>query len=168
MKRGLSLIETMIYIAILLAVLLLFVKLVTSISQSYLTIGVTRRLDAVAGISMDRMTREIRSASDVDVDSIFGVSPGRLVLKKVNSLGVITRVGFIAPDSHLRIIEDGVDSGPLFPLSVTTSSLIFRQIDSGVSKGIKIEMALRSDGGGVTRTQNYYSTIILRGTYLND
>lgn len=164
-KRGLSLVEIMIYLAILSAALLLFVNLLTSISKSYISIRMIRKLDSAGISAMDRVTREIRNASSVDASSILGINPGTLILNTLDSSGSPTQIVFSVLSSQLHVTEAGVDSGSLFPTGITAPSLIFSQINTGVSRAIKIEMKIENEEGNTVRDQNYYSTIILRGSY---
>ncbi|MBI3632223.1 MAG: hypothetical protein HY225_02135, partial [Candidatus Vogelbacteria bacterium] len=53
----------------------------------------------------------------------------------------------------------------LIPTGVAVRSLIFYLIDTGSSKAVKVEMQLGETKGGVVRYANYYSTVILRGSY---
>ncbi|MEK7066024.1 MAG: hypothetical protein AAB965_00440 [Patescibacteria group bacterium] len=161
MKNGFSLVETMIYIAILLSVLILFVNLLIPISNSYITIRMIRKLDSAAVSSMDRMTREIRNASSINIASILGVEPSKLVLDNSDA----TQSSFPIIDNQLHIEIDGVDNGSLLPSGITVPSLNIRRVLTGHSAGVRIEMTLEDRGGSFTRDQKYYSTVILRGSY---
>ena len=161
MKKGLSLIETMIYIAILLAVLLLFVNLIISISKSYVTIRMIRKLDLAAVSSMDRITREIRNASNINIASLLGINPSKLVLDNANA----TQSAFSVIDNQLHIEIDGIDNGSLLPAGITAPVFNIRRVLTGHSMGVKIEMTLENKEGNNTRDQKYYSTVIIRGSY---
>lgn len=163
--RGFSLVETIIYISILALVVVLFVNLLISISGSYVQIRMARKLDSAAVSSMDRMTKEMRNASSVSGGSVLGISPGKLILNSVDSLGNPLSVSFDIRSSQPHIYLNGEDAGPLVPAGVTASRLIFRRLDSPVSQAVKIEMTLESRDGNSLRAANYYSTVILRGSY---
>ena len=158
---GLSLIETMIYIAILLAVLLLFVNMILPISESYINIRMIRKLDSAAISSMDRMTREIRDASSINIASILGVDQSRLVVDNPDA----TQVIFSMVDNQIHIVNDGVDSGSLLPPGITTPIFNIRRVLTGHSVGVRIEMILEGSERNIPRYQKYYSTVTLRGSY---
>ncbi len=166
MKNGSSLIETMVYVAVLAMVFGVFTSLVLAVNRSYAQIAIIRNLD-IAGITvMERITREIRDSSSIDTpNSTFGSTPGILSLKQTDQNGIVSNIIFKVTGQNIQIKVDGVDQGTLLPSGVTVPSLIFRSIDSGKSKAVKIEIQLVAQAGNITRTQNYYATIILRGSY---
>ena len=168
MKKGLSLIETLICLAILSVTFLLFTNVIMSMSRSYISLRTVRNLDLAAINTMDIMTREIRNASSVDASSILNTNPGTLVLNDVDSSGNITQKTFTIVSQQVHIKSGVVDNGSLDPTPITVPNLIFRSFSGGVSSAVKIEMTLEDKEGNATRDQKYYSTIILRGSYKND
>lgn len=144
MQKGTTLIETVIYISILVVIFGIFTSLVLSVSKSYLQLSVERNRDMAAISVMERITREIRASSSADVST-----PGVLVLGNTSFATTSSQ--------NIQISVDNVDQGTLLPTGITVSRLIFDLVDSGRSKAVKMEMRLSG--------QTYYSTIILRGTY---
>ena len=166
MKRGFSLIEMLIYLSILGAIFTLFTNSLLAISRSYAVLKKLTALDSGAIASMERITREIREATSVDLtQSTLGSNPGVLVLNQVDSFGSTSKLKFSLTNQVLHIARDSTDQGVLLPSSITAPLLIFYSLDSGISKAVKIEMQLRDSEGGATRNQSYYSTVILRGSY---
>ena len=163
--RGFSLIETLVYIAVLSLVSTLFVNTLLAMNRSYAVLETVMMLDRAATAGMERMTREIRAATDVDtLQSTLGVSPGVLTVNQIDETGAVSRAAFSILNEVLHISRDGVDQGSLLPPRIAAESLIFRLIDSGKSKAVKIEMRLLSVAGR-TRSESYYTTVILRGSY---
>lgn len=166
MKRGFSLIEAVVYIAMLSAVLVLFAGIVLAVSGSYAKHAVLRSMDVAGITAMERMTREIRGASSVDAaGSTLGVTPGVLSLNRALPAGGSSKISFQVTGQNIQVKVDNADQGTLLPPEVTVSSLIFRQIDSGKSQAVKIEMSLAGSIGNATSSGSYYSTVILRGSY---
>jgi prepilin-type N-terminal cleavage/methylation domain-containing protein len=166
MKKGFTLIETLIYLAILATVFVLFTNIILSVNRSYAVIGETQMLDSAAIIAMDRMTREVREATSVDsVNSIFNSNPGALSVNQVDQNNNTSNVIFRVNNRRLSMVRDGQNTGELLPLGVGVSSLVFVSINNASSKAVKIEMELTGNYGSVVKTQKYYSTVILRGSY---
>ncbi len=166
MKKGFSLIELLIYIAIISMVFGLFTQIVLSVSKSYAEIAVIRNLDTGAISAMERITREVRASSSIDAaNTVLGTSPGVLSLNQVDSNGTRSTVLFKTNNQNIQMKRDGNDQGTFLPSGVAVSSLVFSSINSGNSSAVKILMQLVGTSGKITRTKNYYNTIILRGSY---
>ncbi len=165
-NSGFSLVEMLVYVSILSAVLILFVNSLLAINRSYAVVRAEMTLDRGAIGSMERITREIRDATSIDLaQSVFGVNPSILVLNILDAVGNTSKTTFSLIGQTLHISKDGVDQGILLPPNITISKLTFYSLDSGSSKAIKIEIRLSDKEFGVTRTASYYSTVILRGSY---
>ena len=157
---GFSLIETIVYISVLTMVMGIFTMIVMAVSNSYTQIAIIRNLDTAAVTSMERITRSIRSSSVV-------VSPTASATSSVLNLtqpDLVTNL-FQISNQNIQIKVNDTDQGTLLPPEVIVTKLIFTLADSGVSKAVKIEMQLRNTSGGETRTETYYDTVILRGSY---
>jgi len=161
-SKGYSLIELLIYIA-LFAILsvVLIQSLVTSFrvyaaSQSY------RRVQAEGELSMERIVREIRSATTITTStSTFDSSPGVLALVGTDSVGATRTVTFSVSNGQLQINDNGT-SGALTSTKVSVGTLIFRKITTTYSTAVKVELTLTTTVGQ-TLTSSFYDTVILRG-----
>ncbi len=157
-KKGTSLLELVIYLSIMLVLLAVLVKLAVSFSGTYRTIKVSKNLDSAAVSSMERMTRDIRNATNHTATS----TSAEITLTESASPA---SVRFYVASGVLKVDENGSYAGPLIPLGVTVTSLVFRQITTAKSKGVKIEMTLSAAQGSTTRTRKFYDTVELRGSY---
>lgn len=166
MKKGFSLIEVIVYIAVLVLVFGLFTNIILSVNRSYARLSAHRNMDIAAITSMERISRAIRSASSVVVgQSTLGSNPGMLSLNQVDSGGNSINTLFQVADQNIRIRVNDTDQGVLLPSGVSVSRLIFSLIDSGRSQAVRVEMQLTGGWGNSTTTENYYSTEVLRGSY---
>ncbi len=166
MKRGFSLVEMLIYISILSVVLVLFVNSLLAINRSYAVVRAEMTLDNGAIGSIERITREIRGATSVDLaQSVLGVNPSILVLNVLDAVGNTSKIMFSLINQTLHISKDGVDQGVLLVPTITVPKLNFYSLDSGLSKAVKAEIQFENKETGVTRRNSYYSTVILRGSY---
>ncbi len=158
-NSGFSLVETIIYVAILAIISVVMINMLLSFTQTYKTIVALRAAEHSAVGSMERITREIRSASGVDTgNSTLGTSPGVLTLTSI-----ATTTKFYASSGVLQMDVNGTFFGPLTLSNATVNNLVFRLLDNGVSQAVKIDLTITGTVGTVTKTKTYHSTIILRG-----
>jgi len=163
---GFTLIEMIVYVAILSAVFILVVNTILIVSRSYSAIKVTSDINSSASISLERLIREIRLASGVDtIQSNLGTHPGRLFLNTVDSLGAPMTLDFYIENNLLKLKKNGVLSGTLVRDNIQVTNLIFRHIELGVSEAVKIEMRIQGTEGKSTKTEDFYGTAVLRGSY---
>lgn len=156
--KGFSLVESLVYIAILAVMTVVVISILSSTARSYNTFRLTRSINSSAITSLERMTREIKSADSISVgESTFGSHPGKL---KIN-IGSATREFYIDSGS-LKIKEDGSDKGALTRDNVFVDNLVFRSIDNGTSNAIRIEMTLSAEHNNSTTTKKFYSLAVLR------
>ena len=161
--KGYSLVEMVIYIAILSIVSILVINTVLSFTKGYRDVMALRMIDHSSIDVMERMTRDIRSATQIDNgNSVFGTNPGVLVLvSTVNGVSTVTK--FYLEKGIIKLDINGSYFGPLTLSNTTVNSLVFTKLDSGISSAVKIDMTVSSTAGGVTKTKTYHSTIVLRG-----
>ncbi len=153
--------ETLVYIAILAFLFFMVVETLTTIARTYRATAVTRSLSSSGMTALDRISREIRDAASVDeVQSIFNINPGKLVLIKG-----ATTTEFYVEGGLIRIRENGISKGAITSDSSTTTNLIFRLITTPKSRAVKVEINLESGTSTSLRAANFYNTAVLRGSY---
>jgi len=160
-QKGFSLLEMLIYVSILSLLLVVVIGVLTSVARSYDTLKISKTLNHAAIVSLERITREVRNASGVQTgQSIFGSSPGRLYL----SSGVDT-VDFYISEGMLMINKNGAFEGPLTSPDVSIIDLVFNYSTTTRSEFVTVNMTLQSGTSTKMRTEKFYSTIVLRGSY---
>jgi hypothetical protein len=164
--RGLTLVEAIIYVAItaLLLVAIVDMSLVFGGSQSRL--ATARIMNRSAHTALERMTYEIARASSVDIGaSALAVDPGVLALNTTNDADDPIVDTFYLSDGALVIEEDGTVTGSLTESGVRVVSLIFERITTSGSEAVRVTMTLEAGTGSLTRTNTFYTTVILRNSY---
>ena len=157
-KSGFSLIESLIYMAILSAMVVVVVNVLLITAKSYGNLKTSRNINNSIITSLERMTRDIKSADDIMVvDSVFDTHPGKLTLQSDT-----TTTEFYLSGGILRVKEDTVDTGPLTQQESSIDNLVFRLLDNGTSKAIIIEMTMSIVYKSVTKTKKFYTTVVLR------
>jgi type II secretory pathway component PulJ len=164
-KSGFTLVEMIIYIAFFAILSILAIEALMVVMRSFYTLRLTQNINQSATTALERMSREVRNAYDIDTaGSTFNANPGHLTLRTKDAGGANTTVEFYVNGSQIGIKEGGVDKGSLMEKSTTVTNLIFRQITTANSKAIKIEMSLHDTHGVLSRDAVFYDTILLRGS----
>lgn len=165
-KRGFTLVEMVIYVTLVALVLSIAIGAFVTAARSYRTLKSDQTLANASLVSLERLVRELRGAVSVDGSlSVLGAHPGRLTLNTLNDDGlpVTTEFYLVGQTLHLRL--DGVEQGALTPASVRVTNLVFRLLDNGQSKAVKIELTLEAGEGASLLVRRFYSTVVLRGSY---
>ena len=156
-KKGLSLVEMLFYVAMMVLLLDVLVRMSAAMLGAYRDIKVSKNIESAAVSAMERMTRDIRNASASTATS----SSAEITLTESSAP---TSVRFYVSSSTLRVDENASYAGPLTPAGVAVSSLVFRNIATAKSQGVKIEMTLSETLGAISHTRNFYDTVELRGS----
>ncbi|MDP3934714.1 MAG: type II secretion system protein [Candidatus Giovannonibacteria bacterium] len=153
--RGYTLLETVIYVSILAVIAVLALGSILSVYKAFGKTKVERRLALNGDVAMERMLRDIRSATSTDIAvSAFKTNPGILKIgwTKFSLLG-----------SVLRVTESGQAADLTSDINVT--NLMFYRTVSANSEIIKIEMTLQAGTGIFQKSKNFYGSAVLRGIY---
>lgn len=164
-RSGFTLVEIIVYIAILGVLSVVAVNTLLLIHRSLADIRVKRMLNETAAVVMERTVRVIRDAKAVNVGaSTFDASPG--VLSLTGSETPALTYTFFRTSGTLNLVIGSASPEALTPPGVTVTSLIFRHITaSTTSHAIRVEVTLAASSGRATTTQNFYDTAVLRNSY---
>jgi|SRR3989344_4067074 len=162
-NSGYTLVEMMIYVAILSLVSLLSVSTVLSFTRSYRDLLALRNVEHAGLDAMEKMTRDIRSTTSIDdANSVFGTTPGVLtIVATANSVSTTTK--FYLQNGIIKADVNGSYFGPLTPSNASTTSLVFTKLNSGIGFAVKVDMAVSATVGTTSRAKIFHSTIIARG-----
>jgi Tfp pilus assembly protein FimT len=156
--NGFSLIEMLVYIAVLVFMLVIIVAAVFSIARSDRLIRSVRDIENSAVLVMERITREIREADSVSLaSSVLDSHPGKLVLQ-----GESGNTEFYFSSGRIFVKENGVELGALTAASVKVTSIKFTRFASSTVEGIRTELTLESGTSTYYRTQTLYSSAVIR------
>ena len=168
-KKGVTLLETVIYIAILALVSVLVINSILIMIRSFNSYRVLRHVNITGAIAMERITREIRFADTIDVGSIFETHPGRLVLQTIDPVTENpATIDFFMSGNDLMFQKGGESAVSLTPGETELTNLIFREVatsTNSLSKVVKIELTVKEKRGSYEKSANFYNTTILRRSY---
>lgn len=168
MKRGTSIIELIVYGALF---ALVSISAIDLIKQSYIVMTKVRlqqKINTEGELSMQRMMREVRLASDIIMaSSTLNASPGALKLQTYADDGSgATTTAYMHLSSGILMLTKATSSIALTSPALTVDNLVFRLITaSTTSKAIKIEMRLMATTSAFSISNNFYGTAIFRGSY---
>lgn len=167
-QQGYTMIELLMVIFISTLLMVSLSQATNSLYTTYRNIDSLRQIESGAISTLDRLTREIKNSTSIDLsNSIMDSDSGKLSLNVASSTGSYnTRI--YASSSRLYIIRDGVELGPLSPDGVKVTLINYSLISSANSTatGIRMELVLESPGDSQAKwSKTFYATAIMRGTY---
>lgn len=159
-KNGFSLVEMIVYIAIMTVITIVLV-------QSFIVVLKSNRVSFASSVLrnsgysiMENIIREVRFSK-----SSNQCSSG--VIELVQGDNNIIR--FYKNSDGLLLLSEGnptlSDKGFLNSKGTKISDLSCTMINTTKSKAIKIKLVLETEMGGQYKSESFYSTIILRGSY---
>lgn len=162
-RQGFSLLEILIYIAILSLMLVVIMNIIVSMVSSGRVLKALKNVENSASISLERIIRETRQADSVNIaSSVLNIDPGRLVLEGTDALGNPRVVEFYLSSGMLILSENGVELGALTQAEARVSSLVFRRFSGVNSDGIRTEISIESGTSTHYRSNNFYTSATLR------
>jgi len=167
-KKGFSLIEMIVYVAIVALIFIVVMQTVLIISTSWGNARAKRNVINHGGAALERMIREIRLADSVDVSgSTLGTNPGRLRLNTIVSpsdTSATTREFFLSASTTM--MAEGVLPDTELTAGVRVTNLTFYYIDNGdISEAVRVEMTVEDGVGRFEQSENFYGTAVLRRSY---
>jgi hypothetical protein len=165
-SKGISLVEMLIYVALLALLVVVLTSTTVVLLRSYKQMTTNQIIDSSALLTLDRITSTIRSSNSIDFsNTTFDSSSGVLSLNARSPADTAYIAKFYVNDGVVKMDVDGVYEGQLTSSSTEIVSLMFRYIDTPVSDAIRTEITLTTDVNGFTKSENFYTTTILKNSY---
>lgn len=163
---GFSLVEMLVYIAILTLLVGVLISSLRAIVTTYRHIKVSRTIETSALTALERITREIKNGSSITVgSSSFGTASSSITVVGKNASEVSKTTYIYLQSGVLRINEDGTPKGQLTSSSTVVTNFTLNFINQTASDAVKIQLTLQAGQGAYQRQETFYSTAILRGSY---
>lgn len=167
-SKGFTLIETLIYIAIIGIVVSSFISFSISISDSRGKTYVVQEVQANTRVALDMIRRRIRAAQDVNIaNSIFDTDPGFLSLAMASSTLNPTTISLDEDNGTLVIKEGSYATSSITSDRVKVVNLVFTDLTYFTSReNIRIEISVEynniSTSSVYSYAQNVQTAISLR------
>ena len=152
---GYAVLELLFYIAFFSVLSSLVINAMITMARSFKETTIQAEL-VQSGNIMERMSREIRQAS-----GIVSISATDLVL----DVGASKTMEFKFISPNIQLWDNGSDIGNLNSPNIVVTNITFTQIDTAKGKAVKIVLTLKSANDSSGNTQDFYDTIVLRGSY---
>lgn len=164
--RGFTLVELVVYIAILVLALVIIIEAMAGFAKVYHRVAASQSLARSGSYAMERMVREIRNAQSIDqTGSTFGAHPGRLTLVTPAAGGTTVSSEFSIASSSLQLSRDGVVLGTLTTPGTVVDNLVFYRMATSTSEAVRIILTLSATYGTSTVSATFYDSAVLRGSY---
>lgn len=156
---GFSLIEMIVYTAILGFVMVFVVFSSVYVGRSYKLLKSERAFAVSGSAAVDRLIREARGADTVDDSgSVYGTHPGEITLQPGN-------VRFFIEDGALKLQEGVEVIGALTTPDVTVTDFLAYKVITPHSEALRIELELESRVGDTVRNKRFFGGAVLKGSY---
>jgi Tfp pilus assembly protein PilW len=165
--RGTSIIELIVYGAILAFLSVFAINTFLVISSALAEARLRRQVNANAELIMERLMREIRFGKSTDVASVFGAHPSRLVFTTFASPTDDTEVAadFYVTGTGIFFQKGGFSALKLNTDDVGVTNFVLRQITASVSTAVKIELEIEASTTKKIVREKFYGTAVMRGSY---
>jgi Tfp pilus assembly protein PilW len=164
--KGYTLIESLVYLAIFTALSILVINSFLLALRSFSSTRTNRDLLESGATVLSRISREMRSATAIDLsNSTLGSHPGVLQLKGVDGSGVAQTVKFSVSGNAINMYKNGTLVDTLTSTNIKVDNLLFRRITTVKGEAVKIELMLEDTRSKTVRTEKFYDTVILRAEY---
>ena len=142
-KKGFTLIEILIYIAIIVVFLIVITYFALDILYGKIKSQSQMAVQQNARFATEKVTQEIRQALDINLgDSIFGTNPGRLSLAMPQSEENPTIFDIVS--KALRIYQPAIGTYNLTSSDVEVTNLVFTNLSpADGAKNIKIDLTIK-------------------------
>ena len=162
-RFGFSLIEMMVYMALLMVISVSAVLLLLSMQDLLGDYEAKKKLTESGRVAMERILYDIRSADQVDTadpETVLTSSPGHIVLTKG-----ATTTEFLISDGALVLEINDAEVGPLTYSDVSVDELRFFHYSNSETDMVRVQFTLTTIVGFSTTTQTFNSGAVVRGTY---
>lgn len=165
-KKGFSLVEMLVYVALLSLISLTVIEGVLSITRMSSQFVIARDINNSGRIAMEQMVRKIRFANNVDVaQSIFNNADGKIQFSALDELGNPEVVEFYIDSGKVKMEVDDVGVGYITSKNVVIDELTFFYVANAETESVKIILGITGQKGIQQKSVVFYNTVLLRGGY---
>ncbi len=158
-NKGYAILELLFYIALFAILSIVVINSMIVMARSFRETAVQAEL-VQSGTVMERISREVRQAYNIS-----SISASDLKLNTTDDAGANKTVEFLLSGSNIQLLENNVLTGNLNTPNITVTNLTFTPITTVKGKAVKISLTLKSNNDTLSRLQDFYDTIVLRGSY---
>lgn len=159
-NNGFTLIEMLVYVALLILISTAAVASLISMTGSFQQQKAEQLVTRNATLVLERLLSDVRTATNVDLPgSTLEVSPGELSL-----IHGATTTEYMLVGDELHVVTNGIAS-PLTDSAISVNSLQFFQYDNARTEFLRVAVTFSATAGPITHTQTFNVGAVLRGSY---
>jgi prepilin-type N-terminal cleavage/methylation domain-containing protein len=161
-NNGFTLIETLVYVAILSILSTVIVVITTSMLRTFSNLEAYEDITHSSTVALERITREIRKAESIDLDgSVLSIHPGVLILHTRNEGGMPTTITINLTDGKIMLQEGLLSPAPLTSERITISNLVFTRIPGANTEAVRIGLTAERSSQGTVVSKDFQTFIVL-------
>ncbi len=158
--QGFSIIETVVYLALLIIVSVLVIQNIILLFKNYNIVKTNQEIEYNAINIIDKISRDIKDSKNVIVnESVFSIPQGSLSLNTASG-----SIKYYFEDNKIKYMKDGNYFSNLSTKNIFVDNFKFYYINATNTEAIRLELGLRSkahlDNDFINK--NFYTTIQLR------
>jgi type II secretory pathway pseudopilin PulG len=166
-QSGYTLPEALVYITVLVFLAIVTVSSLIALTRTFVALSVTHAINQSATALTDRMVREIRSATSIDIGaSTLGSTPGHLVLNTTDDAGDPTTIEFYISGDAFVVKEGAGSAVSLVRGDVIVTPLVFERFAGvGGQEAVWFTVTLTTSRAFTSKEKIFSSGAVLRGGY---
>jgi hypothetical protein len=165
-KRGFTLVETLFYIAGMVALLVVIIFMLINSYDWYRTTVVYPRADQDGSLAISRIENDIKSGSSLNTaQNSFNTTSGSIGVTGLDSTGTSVTYYYALQGGRITYQKNGGATEYITPAYLTVTRLQFNQIDTPISTAIRTVIDITYSTKTGTTTNTYSSLSIMRNTY---
>jgi len=159
---GFSLVEVLVYVAVLVLVTMAGVLTYLSLSTTLVRYETERAVSHAAQVTLERIVRDIKGATTITAaESSFGTSsPPSLTL-----VAGTTTTKFSLSGGNVLLTQNGIEIGPLTSEDVTVEQLYFLRYTGVSTELVRVVLTLSASNKAASTTRTFFGSGVLRGSY---
>ena len=165
-NAGLSILELVVYFSMLSVLTVVLISSLMSLFKSYSVIKVQQDIETSAIQVMDKVTRDLRDASEIALaQSSFGVPLGSVAVNiDTETTTDVYRYYLASTTASIKLDKNGTYLGDLTQSGVIVNSFTAYYINGTSTQAVKIELNIQGTPrfGTTTISKNFYTTVQLR------
>jgi hypothetical protein len=161
-RAGFSLIEMLIYVAIVSATGVFMVGLVISFARTFALASVTDDINESAMASLERVTKEVQAAGGINEAASTFSESGELVLETENVDGTPVSRRFYLDAGRLMLQDDAGTPLALTRDRIDVTTFYLEHLTSPHSEGVRITLVLEGSRGTITQQESFRTAALTR------
>lgn len=159
-KKGFTLVEMLVYIAVMVIVCAAAVTLLFSLGDRITQQRANQLVVRTAQTTIERIMLEVRNAEAVDAGSVLENNPGTLILD-----AGATTTQFAVSGGVVEVTVNGGTAEALTSSDVSIEELRFFAYDNTLTELVRVVLTVEATVGDATVSKTFNASGVLRGSY---